>query len=60
MYKDWQEDKEFLLHGVLPFLGVAFASYVLLVLYIAVFGDQEVYKYGNRKMASIENRRRKR
>ena len=39
MYKDWNEDKQFILHGVLPFLGVAFASYVLLVLYIAVFGD---------------------
>lgn len=39
MYKDWQEDKEFILHGVIPFLGVAFASYVLLVLYIVAFCD---------------------
>lgn len=39
MYKDWPEDKQFLLHGVLPFLGVAFASYVLLVLFIAILGD---------------------
>lgn len=39
MYKDWQEDKEFLLHGVLPFLVVAFAAYVFLVLFIAIFGD---------------------
>ena len=37
MYKDWEEDKEFLLHDVLPVLGVAFASYVLLVLYITAF-----------------------
>ena len=39
MYKDWPEDKEFLLHGVLPFLVVAFAAYVFLVLYIAAFCD---------------------
>lgn len=39
MYKDWQEDKDFILHGVLPFLVVAFASYVLFVLFIAIFGD---------------------
>ena len=39
MYKDWDEDKEFLLHDVLPVLGVAFASYVLLVLYITAFCD---------------------
>ena len=39
MYKDWPEDKEFLLNGVLPFLGVMFASYVFLVLFVAVFGE---------------------
>lgn len=39
MYKDWDEDKEFLLYGVLPFLVVAFAAYVFLVLFIAIFGD---------------------
>ena len=39
MYKDWDEDKQFLLHGVLPFLGVAFAAYVFLVLFIVIFGD---------------------
>lgn len=39
MYKDWHEDKQFLLNGVLPFLGVMFASYVFLVLFIAVFGE---------------------
>ena len=37
MYKDWDEDKQFLLHGVLPFLVVAFAAYVFLVLYFACF-----------------------
>lgn len=37
MYKDWQEDKQFLLHGVLPFLGIVFAVYVFLVLYFACF-----------------------
>lgn len=39
MYKDWNEDKNFILHGVLPFLGITLASYIFLVLYIAVFGD---------------------
>ena len=39
MYKDWQEDKQFILHGVLPFLGAMFTGYVFLVLYIAAFCD---------------------
>lgn len=39
MYKDWPEDKEFLLNDVLPFFGVMFAAYVFFVLYIAVFGE---------------------
>lgn len=39
MYKDWNEDKEFVLHGVLPFLGAALVGYILLVLYIAAFCD---------------------
>lgn len=39
MYKDWQEDKQFLLHGVLPFLGITLASYAFLVLFIAIFGE---------------------
>ena len=39
MYKSWNEDKQFLLHGVLPFLVAVFASYVFLVLYIAAFCD---------------------
>lgn len=39
MYKDWQEDKQFILHGVLPFVGVMLASYVFLILFIAVFGE---------------------
>lgn len=39
LYKDWQEDKQFILHGVLPFLGFTLAGYLLLVLYIAAFCD---------------------
>lgn len=39
MYKDWQEDKQFILHGVLPFVGVMFATYVFLILFVAVFGE---------------------
>lgn len=39
MYKDWQEDKQFLLNDVLPFLGVVFAAYVFLILFVAVFGE---------------------
>lgn len=39
MYKDWNEDKEFVLHGVLPFLGAALVGYILLVLYIVAFCD---------------------
>ena len=39
MYKDWQEDKLFILHSVLPFLGAMLVGYVFLVLFVAVFGD---------------------
>lgn len=39
MYKSWNEDKQFLLHGVLPFASVVFAAYVFLVLFVAVFGE---------------------
>ncbi len=37
MYKSWQEDKQFLLHDVLPFLAAVFAGYIFLVLYFACF-----------------------
>lgn len=39
MYKDWQEDKEFLLHDVFPFVSVMLAAYIFLVLFVAVFGE---------------------
>lgn len=39
MYKDWPEDKEFLMNGVFPFVGVMLAGYVFLILFIAVFGE---------------------
>lgn len=39
MYKSWQEDKQFLLHDVFPFVSVMLAGYVFLILFIAVFGD---------------------
>lgn len=39
MYKSWPEDKQFLLHGVLPFVGVMLAGYVFLILFVAVFGE---------------------
>ena len=39
IYKDWPEDKRFILHGVLPFVSVMFAAYVFLILFVAVFGD---------------------
>lgn len=39
MYKDWQEDKQFLLNGILPFVSVMFAAYVFLILFVAVFGE---------------------
>lgn len=46
MYKDWQEDKQFILHGVLPFLGVVFASYMFFdFICRRIWRIKEVYNY---------------